>query len=407
MFSVLRIDKPTRLALRGLIAVLATFGAAGCGLFGPSHDATHSLDHALNRDWYVAGVGSLGSPAFDGERAYFLDANHNVIAIDGQSGLKRWTASTQGTGTATYGDAGCAVASPVVVCGDDDLIGFRPSDGVILWRYHATVGYSPGFFSPTVRGSVIYAGSPSGTLYAIDAATGAERWVARPFPSDSELVSIYFPSADSDIVVAGFTQFLAPPTPPVGGVVAFDAATGAVRWISFYPQPPPSAYTSTNGMSTALWQDVVLGSSEAAGTIYALDRTTGAIRWTLPGVGNEPASLQGMPVTADRRSIAVSGSTAYVASESSWLVAYDLVAHAELWRFANPDGSYNLAPIAVDSNAVYIGALGGQLGALSTRGPKALWSAGKGAPDNFFGTVAIGSDRVFAIRVDGFYALPK
>ena len=160
-------------------------------------------------------------------------------------------------------------------------------------------------------------------------------------------------------------------------------------------------------MSTALWQDVVLGASVAAGTIYALDRTTGAIRWTLPGVGRDPPLLQSLPVTADFRSIAVSGSVAYVASASCWLVAYDLVAHSELWRFEIPDGSYNDAPIAVDSSAVYVAALGGQLDALSTKAPKSLWSAGKGAPDSFFGTVALGTDRIFAIRADGFYALPK
>jgi outer membrane protein assembly factor BamB len=396
-----------RLARTLLASAIAA--SSGCWLFdsgtapGGSSSSAGSTDHAVSRLWYVADSGAPGVPAFDGSVVYFLGKRHNVVAIDGNTGVKRWTSSTAGTGPATYGLSGCVMAATAVVCGDEDLIALRASDGVLLWRYRATTGYSPGYFALTAIGSLIVAGSPSGTVYGIDAAGGTARWVQQPFPADTEDISIFDPAADSDIVVAPFTKFLIT-KPSIGGVVALDAATGVVRWITYLPQSNPTI--GTNAVSALLWNGVVITSSNTAGTIYALDRQTGAIVWNLPGVGTMPASRGSTPVAQDLRALTVVGNTLFAASLSDWLVAYDLPTRMESWRTESTEGSASLAPIAADNTGVYTTLAGGQLVAFSATTPSVRWIT-SGTLDSFYGTVAIGTDRVFASRTDGFYALPK
>jgi outer membrane protein assembly factor BamB len=359
-------------------------------------------DHAANPLWHFRTAGTIGTPAFDGTTVYFLDASHEVVALDSRTGAELWTASTGTIGGGTYGAAGCVVAGAVVACGDEDIVGVRRGDGALLWRYHATVGYSPGYFSLSFAGSTVYAGSPSGTMYAIDATSGTARWAVRLFPADTDHITVFEPTVDNDIVVAGYTKFpIAKPSR--GGVAALDAATGQVRWIAEYPQPDTTI--GTNGRTTVLWQNVVLGSSKYKGTIYAMDRATGAILWTLPGVGRNPARFGANLEDRDDRVVVVHGSTLYAASTSDWLVAYDLPSHMEMWRTESSAGSASTAPIVYDSGRVYVGLAGGQLVAFSATEPSVAWST-SGSP-NFLGTVAVGADRIFASRVDGFYALSK
>lgn len=383
-------------------AVCAGFGLGCSDWFTGNHETPSGGGRTL---WHVPSATADGAPAFDGTTAFFLNASHMAVAVDGQTGVVRWSTATGTTGGTTYGFAGCTMAQAVVVCGDEDLVGFRPSDGERLWRYHASVGYSPGYFSPVTVGSTIYAGSPSGTLYAIDAASGSPRWTVRPFPADTVYISLFDPNADSDVVVTGFTKFYVGAHGSTGGVVAVDAASGQIRWITYFPQPDTTI--GTNARSTALWHDLVLAPSHAGDVIYALDRATGAILWEVPSIDKRPPKCQGTPVRSDDgRVITVSGSTMYSASLSCWLIAYDLDSHAELWRVALTHGSASLARIIADGTRVFVGEGSGNLDAFSASRPALLWST-SGAPNPFHTYPALGIDRVFASRFDGFYALSK
>lgn len=390
-------------ALRWSPPLAIIWSVCACSLW---NDLTSSHTNGTGQPtilWRVpAAAAAPSDPAFDGTTAYFLDNSHEVVAIDGRSGIKRWTSSTGTVGGGTYTDGGCVMAASVVTCGDDDLIGLRPSDGTVLWRYHATVGYSPGYFPQVAVGTTVYAGSPSGTVYAVDATSGAARWVVKPFPADTEGISIFDPSADSGIVVAGFTKFLVT-KPSIGGVVALDAGTGQVRWIAYFPQPDSTI--GTNARSTVLWQDIVLAPSNSGGVIYAFDRTTGAVQWTLPGVGTGPPQFPGS-FSQDLRNLTISGSTLFAASLSDWLVAYSLPDRSELCRVASPSGSADPRRIVTDGQFVYVGLVNGQLVSYSVAKPGVAWEIGE-SPNGFFGTVAIGTDRIFAVRQDGFYALAK
>jgi hypothetical protein len=99
---------------------------ASCTLWDDLTGANKNGGAGSNVLWHVSGAGSGGgSPGFDGTTAFFMNASHGVVAIDGQSGAQRWTASTGTTGGGTYGEAGCVVVGTVVACGDDDIVGLR------------------------------------------------------------------------------------------------------------------------------------------------------------------------------------------------------------------------------------------------------------------------------------------
>jgi outer membrane protein assembly factor BamB len=353
--------------------------------------------------WHVPGpaTSTLGRPAFDSSNVYYVTAGHFVIALGMRTGAQRWSTPTSGSNN-TYGSGSCALARGIVACGDYDVIvGLHAADGSVAWVYRSTTGYLPGIFQLAANATTVYAGSPSGTIYAVDAETGAPKWSAQPFAGDTTLISIFDPSVDDDIVVSGFTKFTAPGT---GGAVAFDAATGAMRWLVYYPRA--AADTSTNGRSTALWNGYVLATS-GDGKIFALDRRTGAIVWTLPGVGRAPASGSLGPVRwgFDLRDLAVSGDRLFASSGSGWVVAYDLSAHSEAWRITANLGTIDIG-FWGDDQAVYAIHAGGQLVAFSTTGPNILWEAGLHSNEGMISVVSTG-DRVFASGQAGYCAFSK
>ena len=345
--------------------------------------------------WHVTDSAAFGQPAFDGATAYFTSKGRSVVAVDASSGAVRWRAPTGGTlGPTTHTDAGCVIAGELVVCGDDDIVAFRRADGGFAWRYHANVGFGPGFFPFREHAGVIYAGSQgSGTLYAVDAATGSERWVTRAI-ADTAGVNVFAINVDDDIVAAAFVTG---DKPLRGGVVALDPKTGALRWVAYFPVGTFDA--PGGGFDCALWADVVLGSSLDA-SVYALDRTTGAIRWVVP-----PIKIA-TPQRGDFRPVVVVGATLFSASTSETVTAYDLTRRQEAWRVASPEGSSSGAPLSADEGAVYVVHANGRLVAYSTTGRSVRWHVGD--PLNpFIGTAGIGIDRVFIGSTAGFWALSK
>lgn len=381
---------------RAVVSLVMAGLTTSCDLF----DLTHHESNSGRVLWHVGGPAQFGPPAFDGATAYFLRNDHQVIALDGETGNLRWLASTGGTRQSTYSDAGCLVAAELVVCGDDDIVALHRADGSVAWRYHPPIGFSPGYFPFRERNGVIYAGSQSsGTLYAIDAATGAPRWVSPALSDDTNGVNVLSLSVDDEIVVAAFVRG---GHRILGGVVAVDVATGRVRWIANFPQGTGPDATS-GGYGTALWSSVVLGSS-TDGLIYALDRAEGAIQWTLPRAGPPPPTD---PSQGDIRPIIVSGSALLSASVGALaVVEYDLTNHKELWRVPSPEGSSSGSPLAADSAAVYSVHANGHLVAYSIAHPSVLWDAGS-YDQAFFATPAVAADRLFVAGVTGFWAIAK
>jgi polyvinyl alcohol dehydrogenase (cytochrome) len=199
-------------------------GSSAAGAALSKADAPH-LAQRFSR---TVGESTYAQAVVVGGTAYLTTANvGSVVAIDAASGSVRWTfpfdAKTR---------AGCDGRSR-----------------------------SPGAWgSAAVQDGIVYAASPDGNVYAIDAATGAERWRARvadPSPhgeliGTSVTVSRALGRAYVGVASTARCDQIA------GRVAALDLATGAVTSRTLVPEGRRGA---------ALWASLAV--DEAAERVYA------------------------------------------------------------------------------------------------------------------------------------------
>jgi outer membrane protein assembly factor BamB len=227
--------------------------------------------------------------AVHGELAYVLAKDGNFYALDAATGRERWKAAfttdrtvcasrpivrddtvyLTGSAGATAGDA----AKPAGYY----LFALDAATGQERWRYRAEAPYVHAgvcLRQPVVTADTIYA-TGENRLYAVNRSTGRDRWKAveiqrsvdgRPRPVE------VFGLVDADSVLIGMTS---------GFLIAFDKSSGRTAW------ELPGRYT-TSSPSTAVAGNVLYfqgrpdGSSavEARGTLHALDLATHAILWS-------------------------------------------------------------------------------------------------------------------------------
>ena len=174
-------------------------------------------------------------------------------------------------------------------------------------------------FSPVVSNGMVYAGfSNSDSLYAYDAASGAEMW---QFTTGSFVGS---PVISDGIAYVGSYD---------GNLYAIDASSGAERWRF-------SAGENRTSLSTVI-DGVIYISSSISGNVYAIDAVSGAERWMF-AIGASVSS-----------SFVVTEGIVYVGSYDNYLYAIDAASGTQRWRFA-VNAAQETSPVAV-GGVVYIG----------------------------------------------------
>lgn len=348
--------------------------------------------------WHVEGHG-WGRPAADASTVYFLTRDHEVEARDGLGGALRWRARTGESGPTTEGST-VVLAGDVAITGDYNVVAFDRRDGALRWRFTPTDGYAPGMYLGEAAGDLVFAGSPSGRLYAIDHRTGTARWSY--LVEDDGKTTVYEPVSDGDAVVAGFTTFTAP---NVGGVVLLDAASGRERWRTSFPRPADVSHDSGSAGGPVLLEDEVLAAS-AEGIVYAFDRRTGSVRWTLPR-WSTAAPTPADPRERDFRPLARAGQRLLVGSLSGDVIAYDLRDRAERWRYTSARNGSIAFRMASDDRTVFVPYVDGCLVALDAEDGRERWRTSD-AFTGFIWPPAIARDRVFAADAEGgFFAFAR
>ncbi len=211
--------------------------------------------------WIYPESGSYISPAIAGERVFFRAESGNkgeVIALDLQSGNKLWSFTPKRLSSQANGYYGGHLTSPVVV------------DGVLF----------------------VGAGKE---VYALDAATGKQRW---EFAAQDWITS--------SVTVAGDQVFIT----DFRYAYAISRASGKLHWSA----PIETAFS----FSMIATSKTLLVTSGAK--LLALDTLTGQQRWVLDVPGQNL-----IPAAADEQ-------RAYVKSTET-LMALDLASGKELWRF--------------------------------------------------------------------------
>ena len=348
--------------------------------------------------WHLKGEG-WGRPAADATTVYFLSKDHRVLAIDAGTGTIRWQRPTGGSGPNPNG-ATVLVSGQNVVAGDYDIFAFDRMTGAPRWRFAPANGYGAGIYLGSTVGGRIYAGSPSGRVYAIDGASGAPRWTA--VVADDQRTVVYEPIADEDLVVAGYTVSTAPNG---GGIVAFDATTGSERWRTAFPRPSNGSL-GTNAAGNPLLIDDTVVAATGYGFIYCFDRTDGSIRWSIPKLSGLPADYLVSP-DFDFRPLARTGRLLFAGSLTGFVTAYDIDTRREVWRRAGPRYISVAFNISSDDQSVYAPYLGGNLVAFDAVTGVERWRTGEAAGAFSFPVLPAGHRLFVASSASGFYALRR
>ncbi len=294
-----------------------------------------------------------GQPAVDEQTAFVLTRHHEIAALDVATGAVRWRAYTGGPGDTPLGSAVRLAGSHVIV-GDEAIAAFDRTSGRQAWRFVPRQGRGAGIFLGDAGHGLVLAGSVSGDLYAIDAATGAQRWtrrLRRPLTT-----AVYPPVVAAGRIVVAFTGF---DRRLSGGVAAFDLQ-GTRLWMRRLP-----AGVGTTGAVTIDGTTAIVGTTDGAIRAYAI--ADGSARWSLPRRrGLEPRGR-------DIRALARSGRVLVAGSLDGALVAYDLDTRRQRWSYTDgPDGAAALR-LAADGVHVYAPYTDGSLVAVALATGRERW----------------------------------
>jgi len=306
-----------RIHMRSTVAAVGVFIlCSAVALLVTAEEAKQATQPGQILGTFMTGGQIWSSPAHDKGAVYIGSDDGSLWALDLEALTPKWKADTGGRVRSTP-----AVVNDSVYFASDDgfLYCVAVSDGSRSWRFdlhsagiervlpslHPPYAYDYLTSSPTVHRGLVIVGSANGTLYAIEAATGQEKW---RFKTGGRIRStpkvhqkrVYFGSWDHHLYALDVedgkqiwrfdTGGIVQASPAFGDgrvyigsrnprVFALDAATGKPVW----------EFEHTDGSwveSSGVYLDGVLymGSSDAL-TLFAFDGATGDVKWKYRTVG--------------------------------------------------------------------------------------------------------------------------
>jgi len=344
---------------------------------------TKSLLDRLRQLWSQP-IAAAGEAVLHDNTAYVLSTHHSVHAMDTMTGRVRWSSTLAIAEGPTLGSR-LTRASGLLIAPDSDIFGLASGTGELRWRFSSPLGDRPGLYLGATAGGLVYTGSDSGRVHALNALDGAEQWSAAVGAAGTR---VFAPIADEELVVARLTTFGIPDT---GAVLALAARTGEERW-RFTLDPDHAAPAG----GPLFVEDLVVISSRE-GEIVGLDRGTGSVRWSLPPL---------RPSQWDVRALANSGRRLFATSLSGVLVAYDLASRTELWRFSDPFAGSMRLTIKSDEAFVYVPYFSGRVSAVDVNSGRERWRAG--SRSMWFGWApTIAGDNILLSGNEGIFAFRR
>jgi outer membrane protein assembly factor BamB len=191
-----------------------------------------------------------------------------------------WTTFARGPDRQSRVDARGASGEPLSVAWRFGAAGAVPLDGPPLGGDMKTMAYTVGLpVGPSLSRGLLLAGSDAGLLYALNAETGALVW-SHPLwnmAMVNPLVvgdTVYATTGNPYYNFAQTLRFAsgerATRGPGLNGLYALDLATGAERWHLFTPG---------ENMPTPVISEGVVYFASGDGFAYAVDATSGKLRW--------------------------------------------------------------------------------------------------------------------------------
>ena len=285
--------------------------------------------------WRIPNTSSESSPLIKDGMVYIGSFGEGLKALDAASGALVW--QFQGTDVPTADDAAPVSfdSAPVIVDGTlytgsgwyGGLFALDAATGEERWRFDTLGGAGT---SPAVRDGVVYISTDAlwdmnpddpapSSLYAVDAASGDEIWHVAYGTED---LSFSSPLATSEAVVVGVTN----PTSGTSYYLAVDPANGDELWRFDLETPLWVASPAASG-------DMVYLAGGETPQLIAVDAATGVERWHYDLM----MALFPTPMIAD--------GVIYLQSQGGYLTALDAATGEEQWRLLVGSGG---SPLVVD-----------------------------------------------------------
>jgi len=340
------VSVPAPVAQASWPQVLGSPDHAPGNLAGPS---------GLAQKW-GAKIGAIGgyrqplqaSPLLAQGRIFTMDADGAVAAFSADSGAAQWHSRTkpkhvtmQNLGGGIAYDSGTIYAST----GYSELLSIDADSGKINWRQ--PLDY-PARSAPTVAGGIVSVVTQNDLLLTFDPTTGTPGWrfIGKITDSTTSVAVSGAPAFDSGILVAGFAS---------GTLAALDAASGTPLW----EQSMASSYGQNSPLD---FSDIVAPPVIANGVVYAIglgnaavaiDLHSGAKVWQRDVSGTQTIYLAGgfaYLLDLDQQLAAIHADDGLV----SWIV--QLPAFRNVKRKKGPQ-SWN-GPIMVNGQLLFTSSLG-------------------------------------------------
>jgi len=207
------------------------------------------------RSWRVRGEPIESAPVLSGGNLIAVDVAGNVRAFDPNSGAERWTWS--------LGEKASGETSPVAlddtrvfVVSDHGVAALLASDtGRVVWK--RSLGL-PVYASPSATQDLLLVPTTRGQLLAVSSLDGSIVW---KFDVGNPEVRLTPPATDGESIYLGTSN---------GTLYRLDAGTGAVRWQFEAPDAivaPPTIVRETLYVGTM------------GRMLYAFDRANGDLTW--------------------------------------------------------------------------------------------------------------------------------
>jgi outer membrane protein assembly factor BamB len=226
---------------------------------------------------------------------------------------------------------------------DGSIFALDASTGAEIWNF-ATGGSV--WSSPTVANDMVYIGSNDFTVYALSTASGSKIW---NFTTGGGVFSS--PTFVQEVVYVGSTD---------NNVYALDASNGAKIWNFSTGGQVRDSPAVVNGV-------VYVGSQD--GNFYALNAATGVLLWS---------STTGDGDTYTNSSPAVVNGVVYVGSTDTNLYAFQASDGSKVWSYTT-GGKVSSSP-AVFGGVVYVGSEDGSVYAIDASSGSKKWSHATGGP---------------------------
>jgi outer membrane protein assembly factor BamB len=254
---------------------------------------------------------------------------------------------------------------------DGSVVALDAASGSERWQA-TTGGYCHS--SPVIADDTLIVGSADAHVYAFDATTGVPRW--------------RFPTKGPVYASAAVARGVAAIASGDGSVYGISVDDGTLRWR--FPLPPgPSAFAQSPAATDG--ERFFIGAWDRH--VYALDVATGREVWRYL------ATPSGFYYSAAIAAPAVADGRLFIPSNDNVLHALDPVTGTPLWLQTSSGDKFGYSSPAVVGNRIYIGCLGdrGEVRCLLADDGRELWSTATGAtiyessPAITNGHVAIGS----------------